>query len=323
MRTLFLGTLLLATLLCCSAQIACAQFKDADADNGKGARLGAEATSRLKIGLTVKAKGGTIFRGVAAIPIPMDWPEQQVKIIDEDVSATVKRMTYRDVSGGGGLRQMLVEIPQLPAGQEAHAIVTFEITRRAQEAPTDTSIYQIPKRLDRTMLLNIGPSPFIESRHPKIMAAAREAVTEDQNAWQQVEAIYDKARSLVQFKNGKLKGAARALADGEGYTDELSSLFIAMCRVHKIPARTVFVKNHCYAEFYLEDDDGQGHWFPCQPAGPREFGGYNDVRPILQKGDNFKNPDNSKERLRYLREDFRAAGRAGSPEVKFISEPVN
>lgn len=54
-----------------------------------------------------------------------------------------------------------------------------------------------------------------------------------------------------------------------------------------------------------------------------EFGSYIDVRPILQKGDNIKNPDNSKERLRYLREDFRASGRAGSPEVRFISEPVN
>ena len=86
--------------------------------------------------------------------------------------------------------------------------------------------------------------------------------------------------------------------------------------------RTVFVKNHCYAEFYLDDDEGVGHWFPCQPAGPREFGSLNDVRPILQKGDNFKNPDNSKERLRYLREDFAASGRGGSPEVKFFCDPV-
>ncbi len=315
-------TLLIFLLLISSAQHVCAQFKDENTDDGKGPLLGAEATSRLKVGITVKATGGTIFRGNAAIPIPMDWPEQQVKVIDEDVSATVRNMTYRDVSGGGGLRQMIVQIPQLPGGQEAHALVTFEITRRAQAPPADTSIYKIPKRVDRSIMLNLGPSPFIESRHPKIIAAAREAVSDDQDAWHQVEAMYEWARSHIQYKEGSVKGAARALADGEGYTDDICSLFIAMCRVQKIPARTVFVKNHCYAEFYLEDDEGQGHWFPCQPAGPREFGGLDDVRPILQKGDNFKNPDNSRERLRYLREDFHAAGRGGSPEVKFVSEPV-
>ena len=95
-----------------------------------------------------------------------------------------------------------------------------------------------------------------------------------------------------------------------------------MCRSQKIPARTVFVQGHCYAEFYLEDDEGQGHWFPCLPAGGRPFGSIDEVRPILQKGDNFKNPENTKEKLRYVREYFHASGRGGSPKVKFISEPV-
>jgi len=52
-------------------------------------------------------------------------------------------------------------------------------------------------------------------------------------------------------------------------------------------------------EFYLEDDKGKGHWFPCQSAGAREFGGINDTRPILQKGDNFRGP---KGKQRYMAE---------------------
>jgi len=57
----------------------------------------------------------------------------------------------------------------------------------------------------------------------------------------------------------------------------------------------VFVPDSCYAEFYLHDADGQGHWFPCQVAGPREFGGMSDHRPILQKGDNIRVPDEQKD----------------------------
>jgi hypothetical protein len=173
------------------------------------------------------------------------------------------------------------------------------------------------------MSLNLGPSPYIESRHPKVTSAAREAVAEAPTDWQKVEAIYDWVRSNVNHVSGELKGAARALYDKEGDTDELTSLFIAMCRSQKIPARTVFVLGHCYAEFYLEDDEGQGFWFPCQPAGVRSFGAIDEMRPILQKGDNFKNPENPKERLRFVTEYFTAAGRGGGkPRVQFISELV-
>jgi transglutaminase-like putative cysteine protease len=201
--------------------------------------------------------------------------------------------------------------------------VTFEVTRRALVPPADTSVYAIPKKLPRELPLDLGPSPFIESRHPRIIAAAKEAVGDEENAWKKVEAIYDWTRANVAYKNGDVKGAARALVEKEGYIDDVTSVFIAMCRAQKIPARTVFVPGHCYAEFYLDDDQGQGHWFACDPAGDsKQFGGIHEMRPILQKGDNFKNPLEPKERLRWLREDFHANGRGASPNVKFVSEPV-
>jgi hypothetical protein len=314
-RVLF-SALLLASLPAASL----AQFKEPSGD--KGPKLDREITERIKVGVIITATGGLLQRVVATAPVPADWPEQRVKVVNEEVSAMVKSVTYRTIRGGGGLKQMVVEIPQLPAGQEAKALVTFEVTRNTIVAPADTSLYKIPKKLDRQMLINIGPSPYIESRHPKIVAAAKEAIDDNQNDWQKVEAIYDWAREHVVYKNSDLKGAARSLHDKEGGADELTSLFIAMCRVHKIPARTVFVVGHCYAEFYLNDDEGQGHWFPCQAAGTRSFGAIDEVRPILQKGDNFKNPENPKERQRYVTEYFSAAGRGEKPSVKFLSEMV-
>lgn len=312
-------SLLFALFLVLLPVAAYAQF--ADQAGGKGPALAGQSTARIKLGVIVKASGA-VFRAVATLPVPADWPEQQVRIVQEDVSPTVRSLTYRNITGGGGLRQMVVEIPQLAAGQECRALVTFEVTRRAIGAPTATAIYSIPKQLPPPLRINIGPSPYIECRHPKIVAAAKEAAADRETAWEKVEAMYDWTRQHVAYKNGHLKGAVRALNDEEGYTDELTSLFIAMCRVHKIPARTVFVSGHCYAEFYLEDDEGQGHWFPCQPAGARSFGAIDELRPILQKGDNFKNPENSKEKLRWVKEYFHASGRGGSPQVKFVNEPV-
>jgi hypothetical protein len=310
---------LLVLLLAVLPATALAQFKDSS--NDKGPKLDREVTARVQVGVIIKATGGTLQRVIATAPVPTDWPEQRVKIVNEDVSA-VASVSYRNVRGGGGLRQMVVEIPQLSAGNEARALITFEVSRNVLVAPSDTSIYRIPKKPDRQMLINLGPSPYIESKHPKIVTAAKEAIADKETDWQKVEAIYDWARDHVVYKTGELKGAARALHDKEGGPDELTSLFIAMCRVHKIPARTVFVLGHCYAEFYLEDDEGQGHWFPCQPAGMRSFGAIDELRPILQKGDNYKNPENPKERQRYVTEYFTAAGRGGQPKVKFVSELV-
>jgi hypothetical protein len=70
------------------------------------------------------------------------------------------------------------------------------------------------------------------------------------------------------------------------------------------------------------DDESKGHWFPCQAAGTRDFGGIPEKRAILQKGDNFKDPDRPRERLRYVSEFLEGAGMKGGgrPQVKFIRE---
>ena len=168
----------------------------------------------------------------------------------------------------------------------------------------------------------LGTSPFIETRHPQIRSSAKEATEGKENAWEKVEAIYDWVREHVEYKDGALKGALAALRDGNGDCEELSSLFIAMCRVSGIPARTVWLPGHCYPEFYLEDKAGHGRWFPCQAAGTRDFGGMSEFRPILQKGDNFRVPE-QKEPQRYVAELLKVkALRGNPPQHEFIAESL-
>ncbi len=210
----------------------------------------------------------------------------------------------------------------ITAGEEARALVTFEVSHAPQTPPTDTSIYKIPKKLDRQLTMYVGTSPGIETRHPKIIALAKQLVADKETAWQQVEAIYDWVMTNIQPNKGELKGAARTLIEKKGDPEDMASLFIALCRASKIPARTVWVPQHVYPEFYLLDDDDHGHWFPCQTDGPRSFGGITETGPILLKGDNFHDAERPREKMRLVPEFFKGTGSksAGTPKVQFVRE---
>ena len=321
-----------------------AQFKK-DAGDVKGSQLGESRTQCWKVGMEITA--ATPCTGIVGyVPVPVDWPEQQVKEVKEDISPQAK-ISYQKIDKD--MKLMVVKIPKLPAGQTAHAFVTYEVKRSSQLPPETTDQYVLPdnRKLRGPIRLYLAPSPYIESRSPKILKLAREIgaakpktgkikdekegeKSEEGEAeeekeltpWQQVETVYDWVQEHVEYKKGKLKGALAALKDGTGDCEELSSLFIAICRAKGIPARTVWVPGHCYAEFYLEDAEGEGHWFPCQPAGSRAFGGIPEFRPVLQKGDSFRLPDDRKTVVRYLPERLKVSGTQSRPTVKFIRETV-
>jgi hypothetical protein len=303
-----------------SAAPAAAQFQQGEPG---GINLGDSRTQRWRCGLTVRAVGGACRGIVGYVPVPIDWPEQTVKIVEEDVSPQAK-IGYETVDET--VKLMVVRIPTLAAGEEAQALVTFEVRRSVILPPDDITAYQLPdpKRIDRGVLPYLAESPMIESRHPKIRALAREIGVDETLAWRRVEAIYDWVRDHVEYKDGPIKGALAALNDKTGDCEEMSSLFVAICRAADIPARTVWIPGHAYAEFYLVDKEGKGHWFPVQAAGTRAFGEMPEYRPILQKGDNFRPPWNRRERQRYMAEYLTGVPVAGGgkPQVHFVRELV-
>jgi hypothetical protein len=300
-------------------QIAAAQFLEQPTESPTVTSLGDRRTQRYRVGMIVTAVGGPCRGIYATTPVPADWPEQQVRIIEEDFSPSVRSAKYRVL--GGGVKQLVVSIPTLEAGEEARAVVTMELDRAAILPPTDPTSLVVPERVDKDLRPFLLPSPYIESRHGRIVRFAREAAGENEG-WQLVEALYDAVREKVDYRNGDLKGAARALADGEGDCEELTCLFIAACRSQGVPARTVWVEGHCYPEFYLVDAAGVGSWYPCQAAGARAFGSMPDQLPILQKGDNFRDPDRPAKPLRYVSEFVTGSsvGGGGKPHVQFIRE---
>jgi hypothetical protein len=282
-------------------------------------RLGDMRLQRYRVGVTVTAEGGPCRGLYATLPVPAAWPEQKVRIVEEDISRGVKGPAYRTLAEG--VEQMVVTIPSIPAGGKEQAIVTFELERFAIVAPDDTAGWRIPAKPDRALRVHLGASPYVETRDPKIVKFAKQAAG-DHEGWKRVEAIYDAVRDKVEYRNGELKGARRALADGWGDCEELTCLFIAAARSQDIPARTVWVEGHCYPEFYLEDAAGNGCWHPCQAAGTRAFGSMPDQLPILQKGDSFRDPDRPGKQLRYVAEFLKGSAieGGGKPLVTWVRE---
>lgn len=302
-----------------TASTASAQFDEFAPPAGKGARPDKPFTQRYQAGVRISA-GGSVCRGLyATIPVPVDWPEQTVKIDAEDISRGVN---VRYAPLGEGVNQMVVAVPLLPAGQRVQSLVTYEVTRYTLLPPENPDIFVIPKRLKPNERRYLGFSPLIETRHGDIRSKVKEILAEhdDATAWKQVEVIYDWVRDNVGEERGKLKGAVQTLRDGVGNNEDRTSLFIALTRAAGIPARTVWVPDSCYAEFMLADDEGENHWLPCRLGGEREFGGSSCELTILQKGDNFKVP-NEREPVRFVPEFLKGAG--GRPSVEFVRVPLS
>ena len=148
----------LAVSVACGG-VAPAQFKEPDPE---GSRVGQAETSRWQCGMIVQAVGGPCFGLVGYAPVPVEWPEQDVKIVDEEISREA-RVGYTTVDGT--VRVMIVRIPRLAAGETVQALVTYEITRRAILAPTDTGRYVLPekRKLEFALRRYLGESPKIES----------------------------------------------------------------------------------------------------------------------------------------------------------------
>lgn len=280
---------------------------------------------KFRVGMVFEAHSkGPCTDVLGTIPVPMDFPEQKVRIIEENFPRTA-RVYYRELKEGG-VKQLVLKMRNLRGGQKVEATVLMEVTRYAMAVPKETQSFVLPKKMSRKIKQYLKEGPYMEVNSSMVQKAAKEAVTDKKSAWDKMEAIFKYVRDHVQYKEelkqGTIRGALSALRNKSGDCEDMCALFISMCRAQNIPARLVWVEGHCFSEFYLEDSEERGHWFPAQVAGTEPVGGMTDNRIIYQKGDNFKIPEDPKATLPYVKELFmgEVAKQAPNPKYHFIKE---
>lgn len=281
-----------------------------------GVTLRNPAKYKWKVGAKIVTGSNACRDMLITIPVPTEWPEQTVSIVAENFPSLVQDVTYRDLDSG--VKQMVVKIRTVPPKTIVELDVTLAVEVSEIVAPAITTGFSVPEKVDKDIKQYLGVSPGISYRNSKLRKQVKEIVADKKTAWQQVESIYDWVRDNIEFREGDPQDCLSAFRTKSGCAEDLVGLFVAMCRAHDVPARMVWVEGHQLAEFYLVDQDNQGHWFPCNVAGLRDFGANSDPRIILQKGDNIRVPE-KEQRQKYVAEFVTGSGRS-KPAVGFVRE---
>lgn len=308
-----------------SAATVCAQVEKKSANDAQGEPVPAmlqyiaPRSVEMLVGLRVTAPEGNMVSTTATTVFPTNWPEQQVEVIEVSVPQPW-RYSMRELPGGN--QQLLLQCPLIAARSTNEATIKVRINKSHIVGPEDTTRLVIAKRPPKEVKLFTGNSPYIETNSSDVRKIVKEIAEADPlTPWKHVEMLYDWVRDNISYQRGELKTVKDAIRDKSGDCEEMTSLFVALCRASNIPARCVWIPNHCYPEFYLEDEAGNGYWFPCQVAGTRNFGSMPEYLPILQKGDRFKVPEKN-ELQRYLADHLTSKHVTGSgkPKVEFIRQ---
>ena len=166
---------------------------------------------------------------------------------------------------------------------------------------------------------HLTAAPGVETRDRQLKQLHAELAREDGTAWEQARVYYDWIRENIQYRQGKFLGAKKTYTSRIGDCEDFTALFVTLCRMEGIPARTVWIEGHAYAEFYLVDQQNQGYWIPVELTGAPWFGKAAQYDPILQKGDRFR--DNIARRyVRYVPQSARAFG--GAAQLSITRVPL-
>lgn len=237
----------------------------------------------VEIGVRIEAQGPSTV--TAGMPVPIDWPEQDVELVESDYQHCRGRVQ----SLGKTAAMLVVRTGRLRPRETAEATLRYRVVTRpvadllegrsftGQGGPTAAAVRQY-----------LRPSPGIESTDRAIRDLAEELATGATTDLEKAQAFFRYAHTAIEYRyQEEFTSATTALETGIGDCEEKAAVFIVLCRAAQIPARQVWVPEHAWAEVYLVDDAGEGHWLPAHTSGTPWFGRMPDPRVILAKGDRF------------------------------------
>jgi hypothetical protein len=245
-----------------------------------------------------------------------------VRLLSEKLSKYA-RVSEQVLPGQAALIRF--QVSKIPQGESAFVERLYEITRYRTKFTMPSEELALPRGTPPELREQVrGIPPGVDIQNPKMIELADMLKTSNAEAppWDRAKAFWSWTRDNVKFVNGDYRGAMHAIEQRCGDCEEMSALFVGLCRLSGIPARTVWVESHDYPEFYLVDKRGKGHWIPAQVLGPAWFGEMAEYRPIFQKGDRFYDPL-KKEYVRYVPQTVKGAHAESLPKVEFHHEIIS
>ncbi len=265
----------------------------------------------VSIGVELQGVENTC-EAMATTPVPVSHPEQRVEQVS--IEKIGCEAFIRELTPGAG--QLVLHAPEIAAGRVVKAIAHYKITLfkqyQAYEQEQFPFTQKVPKDVQAT---SMGDSPGIQSKASAVRKLTGEIAKEHTHPWDKAQAFVKWIRSSIRPQLGTYTSVLTAIQKRVGDCEEMSALFVAFCRASGIPARLVWVPNHNWAEFYLTDYEGKGHWIPVHPACYNWFGWTGAHELVIQKGDRVQIPEQSNP-SRLVMDWLRSTGR---PKVNYIA----
>jgi hypothetical protein len=268
---------------------------------------------RLEVGIEIRGRGNA--RQIqATTPLPVPCPEQQLD--DEQIQAQGCEAEIQEV--GPYARQLFLAAPQIAEGQVATAVARYRLTLRKQYHGYRSDLFPAeqtaPADVRKTYL---GDSPGIQTRTAEVRKLLDELRGDTKHPWDLAHKFAEWIPLNIKPQMGRYTSVTEALVHRVGDCEEMAAVFVALCRAAGIPARLVWVPNHNWAEFYLADKEGRGHWIPAHTAAYFWFGWTGVHELVLQKGDRIRVPERGGA-FRLLQDWMQWGGRR--PEVRYLAK---
>ena len=267
----------------------------------------------VRIRISCESRGETVGLRAATVA-PVAFPEQEIISSEIVTQACAARL----VQLGETAAQLMLSAPRLMGGQIAIAELCQKIKLSKSYHGFADGNFPHEQKLSREMAnYYLRSSPGIEINYRPLKELVRDLTSRTSSPWTKAQAFYQWAWENIEARLGNYTSVEAALKNRIGDCEERAAVFIAMCSAAGIPARLVWVPNHAWAEFYLLDAEGTGHWIPAHTAAYSWFGWTGAHELVLQKGDRITVPQSSRP-TRLIADWYQFSGAA--PTVTFTAE---
>jgi hypothetical protein len=244
----------------------------------------------VSIGIELRGTGSSC-EAIASTPVPLNHPEQEVQ--EMSIERVGCNATLRELAPGAA--QLVLHATNVEPGQVVKAVAHYKMTLLKQYHAFEQAQFPIEQEIPRSIrTLAMGDSPGIQANASAVKKLANEIAYGQSHPWDKAKLYVKWIRENIRPQMGAYTSVLSAIQRRVGDCEEMSALFVAFCRASEIPARLVWVPNHNWAEFYLTDHEGNGHWIPVHPACYHWFGWTGAHELVIQKGDRVSIPEQSR-----------------------------